>query len=288
MCLLSACLFICVCVCLFLLMSMPVSMCVSVSVSVSLSVYLCVCVCVSVCLCLCLCLCVCVCVRLPVHGRACACAHVSACVLVPGFHSRGSKSYKYFADKFPKVQYNVNKVVSEHDINEWLCCRESKCAAAALLGTDYNVPLRGIKLGNGSLERVVRAFMRRRSIAEQDKYLDQLGRTSQYSGHGTQKPAVGFVDSFRQAYNIFMHYPVDKVTTASRATFFNGEYTIELEPLNPFKEDETFETFLNGAFHVMEDDEVRMRESRLEIWARRDADGARIELAEPPLPTLPD
>ena len=48
----------------------------------------------------------------------------------------------------------------------------------------------------------------------------------------------------------------------------------------------TFTSFLDGAFHVEDSPELREKESRLQIWARKEGDGTRVELCEPPFPVV--
>ena len=83
-----------------------------------------------------------------------------------------------------------------------------------------------------------------------------------------------------------MHYPVDEILTASREAFYVGDYDIKLVPLMPFPSAVTnFQTFLGGAFEIGNVQSVRIKESKMTLWARQNGTG-RIQLAEPPLPVL--
>ena len=83
-----------------------------------------------------------------------------------------------------------------------------------------------------------------------------------------------------------MHYPVYKVTTESRATFYKGEYRIQLQPLRPMEVGQTFTTVFGASFDIAADAETQLKEARMELWGRRDENGFRVPLTEPPLPVL--
>ena len=102
-----------------------------------------------------------------------------------GYNTRGTGSKKYFRHKFTPFKYTVEGKVSNVNLNKWLKCPRSKAAAAAFSGTDYNLGLRGVKLGNGRAERLVKAFLKRKTRSEQDKYLATVARCSQYAVKGS-------------------------------------------------------------------------------------------------------
>jgi hypothetical protein len=64
-----------------------------------------------------------------------------------GFNTRGSAQKKYFRKRFPSVKGDTT-------MNRWCRCPRSKAACAAFLGTDYNTPLWGVNLSNGSCKRM--------------------------------------------------------------------------------------------------------------------------------------
>ena len=102
-----------------------------------------------------------------------------------GYSTRGKWSKKYFKNKFPKVSYKMKGQTKQVSINTWLKCPRSKAAAAAFLGCDYNVHLRGMNLLNGSVGKCVKAFMKKGGdAAKEDKYLDTLEQTSRFSTNG--------------------------------------------------------------------------------------------------------
>ena len=104
-----------------------------------------------------------------------------------GYNTRGKGSRKYFRKKFAPFVYQIHKNEQQRvDLNSWINCPRSKAAVAAFCGTDYNLPLRSVTLRNGKLQRLVQAFMKRQTIADQDKYLDQVGQTSQYARRGSK------------------------------------------------------------------------------------------------------
>ena len=103
-----------------------------------------------------------------------------------GYNTRGDRNKKYFRHKFAPFKYKIDGVVSTVHLNTWLKCPRSKAAAAAFSGTDYNLGLRGVRLDNGRVERLVKAFMKRATPAEQDKYLATVGRCSQYAVRGSK------------------------------------------------------------------------------------------------------
>ena len=102
-----------------------------------------------------------------------------------------------------------------------------------------------------------------------------------------QPPATGFANGWWTAYKLFMHYPVDNIITESRDTFYAGDYQVELVPLKPFPtSDCNFSNFLDGAFELGNVQDMRLQESKMILWARKDPAGRRITLAEPPLPVV--
>ena len=85
-----------------------------------------------------------------------------------------------------------------------------------------------------------------------------------------------------------MHYPVDRIITVSRQTFYEGKYNVEYVPLNAFPDSTTTWTnFMGGMFEISLVHAIRMSESRVFAWARR-VGGDRVVLAEPEHPQLPD
>ena len=127
---------------------------------------------------------------------------------------------------------------------------------------------------------------------KEDKRIEWLKakeRDSKWSARNSVD-AKGFVDNFLTAQNLFYSYPVDIITTTSRGEFMKGNYTTALMPLNQFlQENQTFQTFLGGAFGeaYLDSDENRNAESRMDLWARR-VNGVRVQLAEPDPPQLLD
>ena len=102
-----------------------------------------------------------------------------------------------------------------------------------------------------------------------------------------QPPATGFAAGWWTAYKLFMHYPVDNIITESRDTFYAGDYEVQLVPLKPFPtEGCNFANFLGGVFELGNVRDMRLQESKMVLWARKDHTGRRIALAEPPLPVL--
>ena len=200
-----------------------------------------------------------------------------------GYNTRGSSSKKYFKEKCPIV-------CGDPTINRWLKCPRSKAACAAFLGTDYNTPLWGVNLKNGACKRMVTKFMSCKSFEEEEEYLSTLERNGRYRTTGCSPPATGFRKQWRTAFNLFLHYPVDEIKCQSRDTFYAGNYSVQLKPLNPFPDTEmTFSTFLNGVFEITNVQEIRMKESKMQLWSRHDpATQSRVRLAEPTPPSLPD
>ena len=84
---------------------------------------------------------------------------------------------------------------------------------------------------------------------------------------------------------MFLHYPVYHVNTASWRAFYAGDYQVRFKPLNDFGPGDTFESLFEGQVTVPEE-EHQLREAKMELWARRDDNGDRVVLAEPPLPVL--
>ena len=133
---------------------------------------------------------------------------------------------------------------------------------------------------------MVNSFMQAHTFEQQNEYLGKLEQTQRFSTTGSSAPATGFRKEWWLAYQLFLHYPVHKIQTASREDFLSGKYTTKLAPLYPFEEPgATFTTFLDGVFHIADVPALREKESRLHVWARQ-KDGSRIELSEPPYPVV--
>ena len=125
-------------------------------------------------------------------------------VLSTGLNTRGNGGKKYFRKRFPNIQCKIKGVTKMVNINTWLKCPRSKAAAAAFIGTDYNTPLRAVNLQNGSVEQMVKAFMKRKDLAQQDKYLDTLERTSKFSTTGS-KVRLSIIARLRASDTIAAH-----------------------------------------------------------------------------------
>ena len=204
-------------------------------------------------------------------------------VVQHGYNTRGAGQKKYFKNRFPSVEGDPNP-------NLWLRCPRSKAACAAFLGTDYNTSLWGVNLQNGVCKEMVTRFMSCKSYQQEEEYLALLERSCRFRTNGSHPPATGFKKQWRIAFNLFLHYPVDEIVCRDRDSFYDGDYCVKLKPLNPFTDaDMAFSTFLNGAFEITDVQDVRMKESRMQVWARWDKESnSRVLLAEPSPPRLPD
>ena len=68
---------------------------------------------------------------------------------------------------------------------------------------------------------------------------------------------------------------------------YEGDYDIDYVPLNSWDGTMGWDTFMGGAYEISQVKEIRKKESRVWLWARR-VNGDRVGLCEPPFPQLPD
>ena len=122
-----------------------------------------------------------------------------------GFNTRSRGCMRYFRKKFAPFVYQISKGVKQNvDLNSWIKCHRSKAAVAAFSGTDYNLALRGVNLKNGKLQNLVWPFMQIPTVGDQDKYLDQVGQTNQYSRRGSK--VCPSIDDVHPMYYVLTEY----------------------------------------------------------------------------------
>ena len=95
-----------------------------------------------------------------------------------GYNTRGVGKKKYFNGKFPSVD--------GQELNSWLSTAESKAAAAAFLGTDYNTALYGVTLHGGTLRRLVEGWCQLATHEERCSYLTTQETHGRYKTKGSQ------------------------------------------------------------------------------------------------------
>ena len=96
-----------------------------------------------------------------------------------GYNTRGQGKRKYFDGTFPDFK--------GQEMQSWLSTPESKAAAAAFLGTDYNTPLWGVTLNGGRLKlrNLVESRCALPTHKQKRKYLLQLERDNRFKPHGS-------------------------------------------------------------------------------------------------------
>ena len=139
----------------------------------------------------------------------------------------------------------------------------------------------------GAVEGLVRGFLSQPDKESEDRYLEEVASTRRYARTGSTVPALDYAAKWRVGFNLFLHYPVDRIITRSRDDMYDGKYDVEYVPLNDWNCNMGWDVFMGGAYEIAQVKEIRKSESKVWIWARR-VNGDREELCEPPHPLLPD